>query len=504
MADVFISYRHVKPDQDLAEELKNYCIQAGVSHFIDTRLRIGQKWIEEIDRELFACRSLVVLLSAESIRSDMVRHEVKLAHDWNKAIFPIRVDYDGALPYDLGAYLDPIQYKLWRSGEPFLPVCGTILDAIREGPTRSLASKAIDPSLEALRRLGEVTELRGAPLPSADPRVETGGLKLDSPFYVHRAADKSIGRLVSEAGETILIKGPRQVGKTSLAARARASAERKGQKTCYIDFQLIDESRLRDSSALFQYLAARLAKDLQTAIKPNDVWDDILGDADSLTDFLQQAVLPNATRETPVVLCLDEVDNVFQYPYCDAFFGTLRGWHNRRATHPIWNAFNLVIVHSTEPALFIRDLNQSPFNVGTAFRLGDFDREEIRWLNARHGSPLTSAEDLERLIKLVGGHPYLLRQGLYTLAAGGDTIRHLEHIAGDDDGPFGDHLRRNLWVMRGNERLRIALRQVLSGRGCDDEDDFQRLRAAGLVAGESRVAARPRCELYARYYEERL
>jgi hypothetical protein len=103
MADVFISYRHVRPDQDLAAELKNYLNENRVSHFIDTELRISQNWIEVIDRELRACQSLVVLLSSESIRSDMVRHEVKLAHQWNKRIFPVRVDYDGALPYDLSA-----------------------------------------------------------------------------------------------------------------------------------------------------------------------------------------------------------------------------------------------------------------------------------------------------------------------------------------------------------------------------------------------------------------
>src|SRR4051794_7236254 len=297
MADVFISYRHVKPDQEFAVELGKYFTDHRVSHFIDTGIRIGQKWIEAIDRELRSCRSLVVLLSSESIRSDMVRHEVKLAHQWNKRIFPVRVDYDGALPYDLGAYLDPLQYKLWRTGEPFAQICAAILDGIRQAPDPDQSREGIEPSPEALRRLGEVTELRGAPLPSADPRAETGGLKLDSRFYVRRAADETIERLVTQPGETILIKGPRQVGKTSLAARAKAAAGNKGARVCYIDFQLIDESRLRDSSTLFRYLAARLAKEFQTVLKPKDVWDDMLGDADSLTDFIQEAVLRDAAKE---------------------------------------------------------------------------------------------------------------------------------------------------------------------------------------------------------------
>lgn len=314
----------------------------------------------------------------------------------------MRVDYDGALPYDLGAYLDPIQYKLWRAAESFAPICGAIFDELRnEKPDSS--SSGLEPSREALRRLGEVTELSGAPLPSADPRLESGGLKLDSTFYVRRKADETAEHLVKQSGETILIKGPHQVGKTSLAVRAMAAADQNRQQTSYIDFQLIDESRLQDASTLLKYLAARFAKDFETSIKPKDVWDDFLGDADSLTDFIERAILANGDAKTPIVVCLDEVDNIFKHSYRDSFFGTIRGWHNRRATHPIWNRFNLVIVHSTEPALFIQDLNQSPFNVGTALRLCDFDRDEILWLNARQGSPLKTAEQVESLTRLVGG-----------------------------------------------------------------------------------------------------
>ena len=498
MAEVFISYRHVDPDQRLAAELSTYLTQKTVSHFVDKEIRIGEEWVEVIERELKAAKSLIVLLSAHSILSDMVRQEIKLAHQWKKQIFPVRVDYEGALPYDLGAYLDPIQYKLWRTGEPFAPICGAILESIRTGSVRS----DLEPAPEALRRLAEVTGLSGAPLPKADPRLETGALQLNSPFYVRRCADENVERLVTQSGDTILIRGPRQVGKTSLAARACAAAERSGQRAYYIDLQLPDESRLRDFGTLVKYLAARLSKGFRTTIQPKDVWDDMLGDADSLTEFVERAVLSDV--QSSALVCLDEIDTIFRYAHRDSFFGMLRGWHNRRATHPIWNRLNLLIAHSTEPALFIRDLNQSPFNVGTVVRLGNFDRDEVLWLNRRHDSPLTDAEGVECFLRLVSGHPYLVRQGLYAMATGRFGIEHLEKVASDDTGPFGDHLRRLLWDLRDNERLRKALKRVLTGRGCEDEDDFQRLRSAGLITGESRQTAMPRCQLYASYMEKHL
>jgi AAA-like domain len=182
----------------------------------------------------------------------------------------------------------------------------------------------------------------------------------------------------------------------------------------------------------------------------------------------------------------------------------LRGWHNRRAIRYLWNQFNLLISHSTEPGLFIKDINQSPFNVGAVVRLGDFNRDEVLWLNGQHGSPLATAEDLERLLRLVGGHPYLVRQALYALCGGKMSVADLATVAANDNGPFGDHLRRHLWVLRESPQLRNALRQVINERGCDDEDAFQRLRAAGLLQGESRNAAKMRCELYQVYMRKHL
>jgi hypothetical protein len=101
---VFISYRHVKPDEDLALALEKALTRDGCQVFIDRNMVLGTEWATEIDRQLRAAAFFVVLLSAESIRSDMVRQEIKLAHELkqqgNLRILPIRVDYTGALPYE--------------------------------------------------------------------------------------------------------------------------------------------------------------------------------------------------------------------------------------------------------------------------------------------------------------------------------------------------------------------------------------------------------------------
>jgi AAA domain-containing protein len=84
----------------------------------------------------------------------------------------------------------------------------------------------------------------------------------------------------------------------------------------YIDFQLIDRDKLCDLDSLLRYLAARLARALKTARKPEDYWDPMLGAKDSLTEFVEDAVLNPAAGQ--VSLLFDEADRVFdQSAYCE-------------------------------------------------------------------------------------------------------------------------------------------------------------------------------------------
>src|SRR5205085_11968797 len=104
----------------------------------------------------------------------------------------------------------------------------------------------------------------------------------------------------------------------------------------------------------------------------------------------------------------------------------------------------LAMAYATEAHLFISDLNQSPFNVGTRLTLEDFTFEAVADLNLRHGEPLGGPEELKRFFNLVGGHPYLVRRGLHEMARRGMRLAAIEADACRDEGPFGDHLRRLL------------------------------------------------------------
>jgi hypothetical protein len=160
------------------------------------------------------------------------------------------------------------------------------------------------------------------------------------------------------------------------------------------------------------------------------------------------------------------------------------------------------MAYATEAHLFITDLNQSPFNVGTRLMLEDFTLEQVADLNRRHGEPLKSVHDVSLFYDLVGGCPYLVRRGLFAIAANGLLLHQLEESAIRHDGPFHDHMERLLHGVSEDTALAAALKEALYNAACNDVESFYRLRAAGILAGEPE-SARLRCRLYTEYFKRR-
>jgi hypothetical protein len=175
MPQVFVSYSHVHPDKELAAKLSQSLEANGFDVFIDSKIRLGQNWVEQIDVQLRSSTHLVALLSNASIKSDMVRREIGIAYKLHKAnkltILPVRLGLDEEMPYELDAYLHLIQHITWRPGEPFDPVCSAILNAVAGSgsvhvppqatpdPQRFAQPKLESVKLELARHLGPVARV---------------------------------------------------------------------------------------------------------------------------------------------------------------------------------------------------------------------------------------------------------------------------------------------------------------------------------------------------------
>ena len=329
-----------------------------------------------------------------------------------------------------------------------------------------------------------------------------GTVKLRSKFYLQRENEAKWLDKVLGWGETIRVKGAHQMGKSSLLARMHQQAKQNSQAALYLDFQRFDQTFLSSLDSLLRYIAARMTKHWRTSRSPDSYWSSSLGAKDKLSDFVLEEVLENT--DFPILLIFDDVDIVFDYDYRDDFFSLIRAWHNERAIEEQWEKLNLVLAYSTEAFLFIQDLNQSPFNVGISIELGDLSRSKVEEMNRKHNSIARSSGEIDSLINLLGGHPYLLRMAFYTMATGSIRVPEFCRVAGDDDGPFAEHLSRYLRQLEAWPDLRHGMQDVLRKHKCTNNEIFYRLRKSGLILGHSPDAVQARCQLYAQYFETRL
>jgi hypothetical protein len=331
-----------------------------------------------------------------------------------------------------------------------------------------------------------------------------GAVPLDSKFYVVRDIDEEFRSAIARHDSIVLIKGARQMGKTSLLARGLQQARQAGTKVVLTDFQMLNTAQLESAETLYLTIAEWIATQLGLEVLPQDNWNPRSGPNINFQCYLKDEVL--GKQSAPIVWGLDEVDRLFTCSFGSEVFGLFRSWHNARSLDPAgpWTRLTLAIAYATEAHLFITDINQSPFNVGTRLTLEDFTFEQVANLNQRYGSPLRNRSELTRFFQLVGGHPYLVRRGLNQLVTQTIGIAAFEAQADRNEGIFGDHLRRILVLLAKDPELCEVVREILQGRPCVKPESFYRLRTAGVMAGDSAREVRPRCELYAAYLKRHL
>ena len=473
--------RNAQPDESVLQLLEAGLTEAGFKVFIDRHMNIGVEWATEIEWQICSSEAVIPLLSSRSINSEMLEYEIQRAHRaaqeqrGRPRILPVRVDYDGPLPDTLASILDRLNYTIWSAPEDDVRLVTDLVDSLKNPPI--LKS-------ETLRDAGDTVG---------------GAVPLDSEFYVVRDTDEQFRTAIVRQTSIVLVKGARQMGKTSLLARGLQQAREHGAKVVLTDFQTLNTSHLQSVETLYRTLAELVAEQLDLDVWPDEVWNPERGPNINFERYLKREVL--GTIKEPLVWGLDEVDRLFTCDFGSEVFGLFRSWHNRRALDPTgpWSRLTLAIAYATEAHLFIRDLNQSPFNVGTRVALSDFTSEEVGELNRRYDSPLKGQGELTRFYRLVGGQPYLVRRGLALLAENGASLTSLEAHADSDDGPFGDHLRRILVSISQDSELAGIVRSVLHGEACPSSDAFYRLRSAGLLAGDNVESVTPRCAIYSSY-----
>ncbi len=541
---VFISYRGQTSNQAIASTLAKLLQSLGYPTFVNNLDALTPASSteppatqESINQALWRCDCFVLLLSAETAVSEMAIEQLRQLRQGvgrqgmplpKLVVLRLASAQSLRLSHDLRNYLEGAYCGCYTS-EADAPPTVEWLQAILEEDTEAIAQFTFEvltsedetpatpddansgtpglvprnPDAQTVASLPGVVH----PLPGAEPEIPQGQVRADSRFYIERTPHEvQCYEAMGRSGALIRIKAPRQMGKTSLMARILSRAREKGYRAIPVSFQHADRATFEDLGSLLRWFCAKVARKLRLPHCLEDYWDDTFGSKGNCTHYFEEYLLP--AIKSPLVLGLDEVDEVFRYPtIADDFFGLLRAWYEEASygsgDSELWERLRLVVVHSTEVYLPL-DVNQSPFNVGLPIELSEFTLDQVTDLVKRHGLRLTLSE-IETLMALVGGHPYLVRLALYYLVQERLTLAELCATGPTEAGIYGDHLRRHLANLKQNPELAQAYQAVLEASlplPLDSEYMFK-LHSLGLVNLQGNRAV-PSFELYRRYFSDRL
>ena len=335
------------------------------------------------------------------------------------------------------------------------------------------------------------------------PEYPKGSVPLNSVFYIQRnLIEERCYDTILQAGSLIRIKAPNQMGKTSLLDRIIAHSNQQDYHTVRLNFLQAETTVFNDLDKFLRWFCAYVSHKLKLPSLLNESWNEYRGSIINCTTYFEDNILAEINNN--LVLALDEVDRVFQYPeISQGFFAMLRSWHEEAKTIEIWEKLRLAVVHSTENYGSL-DINQSPFNVGLVVELTEFTQEQIEILAHYHQLDYNSSQ-IQKLMSLIGGHPYLIRLALYHLALGNITLENLLQNAPTNAGIYEEHLRRFLHTFKINPHLTQAFLEVVTAQKPVSVETISayQLYSIGLV---KRVGDKltPSCQLYQQYFREHL
>lgn len=323
-------------------------------------------------------------------------------------------------------------------------------------------------------------------------------------LYIERPPVESICyETLLKPGALVRLKAPSLMGKTFLITRILSQITLERYCTVNLSFALADRStHLTNLDKFLRWFCLNITRELGLSNQLEEYWDEEgMGSKVSCTTYFEEYLLLQI--DNPLVLCLDDLDLLFPYPEIyEDFFGLLRSWHEKARSRKLWPKLRLLIAYSTN--VYIRlNINQSPFNVGVPIELPEFTREQVREFAKLN--KLKVNQNLEDLMTMVGGHPYLLQQAFSSLNNNHNLgLEELVRQAPTDESIYGNHLREHWLNLQQNTQLATAFKQVvIANRPVKLEPiSAYQLQSMGLVK-LSGNQVEVRCNLYRRYFGDR-
>lgn len=332
-------------------------------------------------------------------------------------------------------------------------------------------------------------------------------VSLNSRFYIPRPPIEELAYAeIATPGSVICIQAPQKMGKSSLILRIIAHAQNQGWRSVNLDFKQVDKALFRSLDQFLRWFCANVSRELQLEVKLNDYWDEDMGSKVSCSMYFQNYLL--SVTKTPLLLVLNEVDWLWEYPeIAGEFLSLVRSWYEQAKMVEIWQKLRLVLVYA-QGILASVTLSQSPLNIGLLIKLPHFTRQQVEELAQRHGLDWGNSDNVHNLMRMLGGHPYLIRLALYHLVGRGGLQGNLQKLlqqAPTTQGIYHEYLKQYVLLLQGEPELANAFREVITAVNAVKLEPViaDKLHSMGLVnlAGDR---CTPACELYRLYFQGQL
>jgi hypothetical protein len=322
-------------------------------------------------------------------------------------------------------------------------------------------------------------------------------------FYVLRERlEKRCYEEILKPGMLIRIKSPDKMGKSLLMSRVLATVSQNGYRTAMINLREANQEIFADINQFLKWFCAYVSDQLNIDQSPDENWKKFLGANPNCTKYFETYLLSGT--EEPLVIAIDNFDCIFDHPNIETdFCGLLRGWFERVNANKVWGKLRQIIVYSQE-SYGTKDINQSPLNVGFPIELGELDLSEVLALAKAYGLSWTEIET-EKLMNMIGGHPYLVQVALDQIIHQNIVLDELLKTAPTEAGIYGDYLNERLQQLEENSTLGEAMKQVVNTdvpTRLAAKETFK-LDSMGLIKLQGSDVV-PRCNLYRLYFKDRL
>jgi hypothetical protein len=168
-----------------------------------------------------------------------------------------------------------------------------------------------------------------------------GQVPLASDLYIERPTiEQTCYQEILQPRAFIRIQAPRKMGKTSLIARILDYGSSQNYHTVRLSLHHAGTQVFEKSDRFLRWFCTNVTGQLGLESRINDYWDEDMGALINSTIYFQGYLLKELSH--PIVLALDGVDQLFEYPeVASDFFVLLRSWYEETKDISVWQKLRL-------------------------------------------------------------------------------------------------------------------------------------------------------------------